>query len=319
MRDIQYEESTRIIPIHIFHKCLETGLSKDEIFKKYPKREDGAYYLDKFQNNLLNFSGMSLIEYCEKHFDFKWPLCPIRNQKVNYKVSGKGVELKQFTKGGIGREFSPKFEEFCRKMSVERKGASNPMFGGTPWNKGLGIEDERVKKIADSRRGLKTSDEVKAKQSESAKKRKVHGHTGKKHSEETKEKLRLNTAKLWASGVFNRASSIHLKMRDFLNDLELEFEEEHQVKYFSFDFAFPEKKIAIECQGQFFHVDPRIYPNGPICAIQRRNFGRDIAKRKVCSGQEGWTIIEIWEAEINDGSFKEQLKCKLLELGILKD
>ena len=83
------------------------------------------------------------------------------------------------------------------------------------------------------------------------------------------------------------------------------------------DFAFPEKKVAIECQGTYFHVDPRRYPDGPINAMQRRNFGRDKAKKKYCN-LIGWEIIEVWENEINDDSFKENLKCKLLELKIIK-
>ena len=172
---------------------------------------------------------------------------------------------------------------------------------------------------SESKKGKKASEETKKKQSESARARVVHGHTGHKHSKKTKLKLREKTALLWASGVFNRTTSIHLKVRTFLQELSLkeEVREEYQVKYFSMDFAFPKAKIAIECQGTYFHIDPRIYPNGPIDAIQRRNFGRDKAKKKICESQEGWIIIELWETEINDGSFKKILLCKLLELKLL--
>ena len=108
-------------------------------------------------------------------------------------------------------------------------------------------------------------------------------------------------------------------MREFLQTLDLIENpvEEYQIKYFSADFAFPEHKIAIECQGQYYHVDPRVYPNGPKTAVQRRNFGRDKAKKKYLD-MKGWIMLEAWEAEINDGSFKEDILCKLKELKLLK-
>ncbi len=53
--------------------------------------------------------------------------------------------------------------------------------------------------------------------------------------------------------------------------------------------------------------------------MQRRNFGRDILKKQICSDQEGWIILEAWETEINDGTFKNQILCKLKELNLLKE
>ena len=107
-------------------------------------------------------------------------------------------------------------------------------------------------------------------------------------------------------------------MREFLKTLNLKepFKEEFQVKYFSMDFAFQNAKVAIECQGTYFHVDSRIYPNGPINAMQRRNFGRDKVKKQLCE-KEGWIIIPIWETEINDEQFKNILLCELSKLNLL--
>lgn len=318
MRNIKYDPLIRLIPIDTFDYCYASQLSKSDIIKKYPTRKDGAYYVDKFINHLNHDCKLSIVEYCEKYFDFVWPRCPIKKDLVGYRVNGRGLILSKFNKGSMSRKFCPSFDEACKKMSKERRGQGNPMYGKKPWNKDLDINDPRIKKIAESRQGKKTPKHVKEKQSVSAKNRKIHGHTGKKHSPETIKKLRQHTAKLWASGVFNRVTSIHIKVREYLQELGLSFQEEHQVRYFSLDFALLEHKVGIECQGTFFHVDPRIYPNGPICAIQRRNFGRDKAKRKICCDQEGWVIIELWETEINDGTFKEYLKCELQKLNLLK-
>jgi len=46
---------------------------------------------------------------------------------------------------------------------------------------------------------------------------------------------------------------------------------------------------------------------------KKRNFGRDKAKKAYLK-KLGWAIIELWETEINDGQFKEILKCELQKL-----
>lgn len=310
--------SPNLIKANLFDICKIDGKTKQEIIRMYYGREYGAYYLDKFNRHIKTFHKIDIKEYCKKYLDVIWPLCPISKEEVGFKICGAGLILSKFKKGRINKEFSPKFAKFCERISKERKGSGNPMFGKQAWNAGLDRTDPRIDKIAAAREGSTISEETRAKQSESGKKRLIHGHTGHKHSPETKENLRLNTAKLWASGKFNRTSSIHLKVKEYLNTLNLnqKYEEEYQVKYFSMDFAFPEAKVAIEVQGTYFHVDPRVYPNGPINSTQRRNFGRDKAKKIVCS-REGWYIIELWETEINDGQFKQFLLCRLLELNLL--
>ena len=154
-----------------------------------------------------------------------------------------------------------------------------------------------------------------------AKNRKKEPHLGCKHSEETKQKFREITAKKWADGVFNKKTSIEVKVEDFLKGIESSLKEkfvfQHLAKYFTLDFAFPDVKVGIECQGTFFHIDPRVYPDGPICAVQRRNAGRDKSKRKYLT-ERGWTIIELWEIEINDGRFKQQLLCELQKLNLIE-
>ncbi len=51
--------------------------------------------------------------------------------------------------------------------------------------------------------------------------------------------------------------------------------------------------------------------------MQRRNLIRDKAKKTFLKNRN-WVLIELWEAKINDGQFKEILLCKLRELNVLK-
>lgn len=317
MKTIETQDLKYFIPINMFNICLIDQVKREEIIKIYPKRTQGIYYLDKFSNYLENKHSIKFKDYCKKYLKFDWPLCPASGEETGFRVTGKGVFISKFKRGKITKKHCPNFAKSCRELSEKRKGIGNPMFGREAWNKGLDANHPKIAKIVEKSKGRKTSLESREKQSASAKKRLVHGHTGKKHSEETIAKLRENTAKMYRDKKYNRVTSIEIKVRDFLIEKRINFEEQHFFKYYSLDFALINEKICIECQGQFFHCDPRFYPNGPISNVQRRNLGRDKSKRKYLESK-GWKMIEIWEAEINDGQFKDILTCKLKELKVLE-
>jgi hypothetical protein len=325
MPNIKKTDKGKVIDKSMFESCLIDGLSLKEICKKYTRNDLNkkvTYALDKFIFHLKKVHSISVKDYCIKYLHYDWPKCPIKMDDVGYVVAGYGLCLSRYNQGAVSPDFMPGLKASYERMAIERKGSGNPMYNKDAWNKGLTTETSDILRIRGlAQRGRITPPETILKQKEARLRHPLKIRHNKPHSKETKEKLRVSTANLWARGVFNRVTSIHIKMREFLLTLPLNsvLKEEFPVKYFAMDFAFPERKIAIECQGTFFHIDPRVYPNGPITAIQRRNFGRDIAKRKVCGEQEGWTIIEAWEIEINDGSFKEQIKCKLKELNLLDE
>ena len=297
----------------MFLTCLVDGATKSDIIKLYPNRADGAYYLDKFKKYLYEkCDKISLIEYCENYLKIAWPICPVKKIKVGFQVSGKGLFISRFAKGGVNMEHCPAFKKSAEKMSKDRLGVGNPMYGKKPWNFGKTY-------INYTMRGRKLTDEHRLKLKEARKNSPVKARHTQKHSAETKKILAIRQAEKWAKGVFNRKTSIEVKTEDYLKEINLntEFVFQHQEGYYSLDFAFPDKKVGIECHGTFFHIDPRFYPKGPICAIQRRNFGRDKAKAKFFN-KKGWKIIVIWETEINNGEFKEILNSNLLELGLLE-
>lgn len=326
MELIERSDLKKLIPISLFGICKVDGLSLETICSSYTYKQtgknSGVFKLDKFLFHLQNKYSLSLEEYLLKYFDFQWPNCPTKGIPLGYKTQKDGILISRFSPGGVTRKDCPAFDAFCKRESEERRGENNPMYGKAAWNRGLTAETNDVlKKISEDRMGNVPSEETRRKMRDRRRDSLIKVRHNKPHTPETVEKLRLNTAKLWAEGRFNRVTSIHLKVREFLatQPLNTELVEEYQVKYFSMDFAFPERKIAVECQGTYFHVDPRIYPDGPRDKIQRRNFGRDKTKRKVCCDYEGWIIIELWETEINDGEFKNILLCKLKELNLLKE
>lgn len=320
MNLIKLPDLKYLIPKDTFNICLIDNATKKEITKLFPSRKNGAYYLDKFSNYLKLKHNITLKDYCKNYLKIEWPKCPSKNIETGYNITGLGVVISHFSLGGITKKTCENFKRGCEKLSRDRMGKGNPRYGSVPWNKGLDNSHPIIKKISEARIGTKLSEETRAKMRQRRSESPIKARHTTKHSAETIQTLRENTARLWSLGTFNKITSIHIKMRDFLSALTLgsKLEEEWQVKYFSLDFAFPEKKIGIECQGTYYHIDPRVYPNGPINAMQRRNFGRDKAKRKFLCDMLGWKIIEVWETEINDGTFKEVLLCKLKELSLLK-
>lgn len=315
-----------VIRTEHFKICKADGLSLDEIVKLYTGKDIGkscaVYKMDKFIHHIKTVHQLSLIEYCEKYLDCVWKTCPITGLKVNYLIGSKDyIKLNNYHDTAIlTKKNSELVRNYCQRFSEDRRGSNNPMYGHTPWNKGLGLEHPSIKAIADQRRGTKMSDSSKEKMRQKRAENPLKARHTQPHSDETKEFLRKHTAKLWATGVFSKVTSIHLKMREFLQTLKLKdkISEEHQIDYYSVDFALVSYKIAIECDGDYFHVNPLFYPNGPETATQRRNYGRDRAKNRWLSKQ-GWTVIRFWECEINAGTYKEKLLCKLRELNLLEE
>jgi len=82
------------------------------------------------------------------------------------------------------------------------------------------------------------------------------------------------------------------------------------------DFCFPNYKVIVEAQGDYWHCNPSIYPQ-PINEHQIHGIERDNKKRafipKVENGS--WILLEIWEKDIK----KNIVKCiDMIEESLLK-
>lgn len=55
--------------------------------------------------------------------------------------------------------------------------------------------------------------------------------------------------------------------------------------------------VALEVNGTFWHTDPRVYPNGPTYAVQRRNHSRYERKRMALKEQD-ILLVELWELDV---------------------
>lgn len=308
----------RLIPITEFATCLIDGKTRTEICKMYPGKN--VYYLQRFDRYLKEHHGMDIKAYVIQYGGVVWPKCPESGRDVGFGTAcGKGLLVRAYAHhAGVTMKTSAAVRENAEKMKVERRGTGNPMHGKPAWNLGLNAEsNESMARVAAATRNRPPpSKETREKMRQATLGCARHNMP---HSPETVEKMRVITARRWAEGGFNKgATSIHVKMREFLQSLPLlqPFQEEVQEVYYSLDFAFPSAKIAIECDGDYFHINPQFYPDGPKDAIQRRNAGRDKAKNTFLYNRN-WIVLRFWECDINAGSFKERLLCELRRLGLL--
>jgi len=303
----------KIIQIDTFNYCKIDNKTKKEITNLFPSRKDGVYYLNKFINYLWKYHKISIQEYIEKYFNEKWPICPISKELVGYKTTGTGLILSKFKRGKINKNNSIAFKKACEKLSQERLGKKNPMYGKKAWNSGLTKDtDERIKKISTRRTGIKFSANHRNKLKKARAEHPLKARHINKHTQDSKEKMRKATINRWKVGEFSfKITSIEKKVDQWLKNNSINYIFQHSIGGFVADFACLDQKIIIECQGDFFHCNPAIEKYAePKYDIQKRNLYRDKIKKQKYKDL-GWKLIELWECDINSGEFKNILKCEL--------
>lgn len=312
MKLIKTKDSKYLIPIDMFSICEVDKKDRSQIIKLYKGRKNGAYYMDKFINHIKTVHDLSIQDYVENYLDIKWPLCPGNKIKVGFKVNGKGLIFSNYSFGGINKNTCKKFKESCEKMSKDRAGENNPMYNKNPWNKGLSKENhDSLQQTSKKLTGIKRSKKTRDKQSEIRKNHPLKARHTQKHSEESKQKMREATMRRWENGEFsNKKTEIELIVENFLKSNSINHIYQFGINGFVADFGLEDDKVVIECQGDFFHCNPKTQYKEAKHEIQKRNIYRDNVKRKIYK-DEGWDLIELWESDIQSGKYKDILKCKL--------
>lgn len=143
---------------------------------------------------------------------------------------------------------------------------------------------------------------------------------GKGHTEATKARLRAMTIKQFSDPanrrlaadnqrkamIEGRTASIS-KLEDLVADeldrLGIPYTRQAGIRdpdtgrYFACaDFQLDEKTV-IEVNGTYWHADPRVYPNGPIHASQKRTL-KGYAKKMKRFKELGIRVIELWEFDL---------------------
>lgn len=163
-----------------------------------------------------------------------------------------------------------------------------------------------TKRIVDG--GYDVSPEGREAQREAAKKarktRLEKGNYG--HTEATKEKLRAKTAEAIAAGKFDRVSEIEDVVAEEMSALGIDFVRQKGLRsaetgrYVAcLDFFIPDKKVAVEVNGTFWHADPRFYDRSDLTSAQERTLDRYSRKESILEAR-GINLIEVWEHDIKE-------------------
>ena len=189
-------------------------------------------------------------------------------------AKGKNFTKEKYPNYGMrGKHQSEKAKQQMRKPKSEEAKKNMVTFkkGNIPWNKYLTKEtDERVK-----RNGEHVSIAVKGRVPWNKEK---HGI----YPEVYRKKIRL--ARL--NQVFpTKDTSIELKVQGELSSRGIEFSKHYPI-IGQPDIAFPDRKIAIFADGNYWHNRPEVKE-------------RDIKVNEALQN-EGWTVLRFWEHDIKN-------------------
>mgnify|MGYP003335209607 CR=1 FL=1 len=172
-------------------------------------------------------------------------------------------------------------------------GENNPMYGKSAWNKGLNKHINESVRIG----GLKSS------------------VTNKKRYElmNSEEKLVIkNRMAQMGSKCKKKNTFIEIRIQEFLNQLNVIYESNYIKDGFAFDIYIPKHNLIIECQGDYWHMNPVVYKDKKPDNIQKKNIARDLKKIKYLS-KNNYRYLYLWEYDIrrNFELIKESIKQEL--------
>jgi hypothetical protein len=116
-------------------------------------------------------------------------------------------------------------------------------------------------------------------------------------------------------------STYEPEIKNFLleNNLSFIFQDHIQLKPLELDFWFPDLNFAIEFQGDYYHLNPKIFDENSNCfgTPAREIWADDEYKLSLCK-EKGIELMRIWECDWNENKveIKEKILRKVLPQGI---
>jgi G:T-mismatch repair DNA endonuclease (very short patch repair protein) len=86
-------------------------------------------------------------------------------------------------------------------------------------------------------------------------------------------------------------------VRDVLQRFGYAFKSQFGIGQLLYDFHITGTSLLIEVQGDYWHANPKFYPDGPVYQSQKSNVKRDNFKRKKAR-ENGYWVWYVWEHDI---------------------
>ncbi|ARK20130.1 endonuclease domain-containing protein [Sporosarcina ureae] len=249
----------------------------------------------RFTSHLLSNHNLNLNEYLLIHFYDENDL------KCSYELCDKLVQLRRGTPkrycsrscGGKGLPLKcyicfKKFEASNRQTKTCGSKCAKTLKSNSiiNWHKSMTAEEKR-----------KHFENIISK---TAKTRKKNGtpswNSGKIgiYTEETIEKIRASTLKQLANHSFQK-TKIEKVMEAFLISLEVNYEYSFILDKRQFDFFLKDYNLIIECDGDYWHANPKFYPKPANWQLERIEI--DLLKDEIVK-RNGYQIKRFWEDDI---------------------
>jgi len=100
------------------------------------------------------------------------------------------------------------------------------------------------------------------------------------------------------------SSKMELKVYEYIKDFG--YLNSIRVGRYVVDFINNDNKIIIECYGDYWHCNPKIYTPDYFCKgkkLTAKEIWKSDSKRKLHLENLGYVVIEIWESEINENGY----------------
>jgi very-short-patch-repair endonuclease len=236
---------------------------------------------------------------------------------VGYRDYIKGHASRVNNNWGHNKEALKKSHETQKKMHASGK--------LTIWNKGLTIDDNRVKDnitktMSNPNRGIniskKLSDIPKSEEHKKKIKEKATIRWS-KEGEREKQSQRV-ISRLINNNYRNPKTKLEKLFQSFMEELgfveDIDFKYQYQISTSIYDFYFIENHILIEVDGDFHHCNPNTKHKIPIYDIQLKTIGNDY-KKNMLAEEKGLKLLRFWETDIKTNK-DEVVKILKQELGL---
>lgn len=105
-------------------------------------------------------------------------------------------------------------------------------------------------------------------------------------------------------------TKIQIKANNLLEKMEIDYNREYVIQYYSCDLYLPKHNLIIEVMGDYWHGNPLKYNSQKydMNDIQAKTILKDKQKKSYISSHTGISILYLWESDIN----KDIKKCEML-------
>lgn len=130
-----------------------------------------------------------------------------------------------------------------------------------------------------------------------------------KFSQKQRDRQRIQCLKN-IKNMKSKDTSIQLAVNNILDDLNIFYEREYAIKYYSLDNFLCDYNLGIEVMGDYWHVNPNVYNinNRSVNDTQYKDITKDKKKRTYLRRYYNMELLNLWECDIK----KNIEMCKLL-------